>query len=262
MWDEHLDTIPATESDEFIKSSVENLVPNPSESEGENGCDMLAYFTTFSNILFDAEYEFDPVNNQSLHNEDFLEEIFSNPLFEEEINSMRIDQHNFNAESDLIESLPNHDSSIIPSSLKIDSLLDVFVGELTLLKSIPLGIDEADYHPENEIRLSHRLLYDNSSPRPSEEFVSENSNADVESFSPFPIPNEDSNSFMEEIDLTFTPDDPMPSSIEEDNDDSRDILIREELLDNYSLTLLENKSFHFDIPLSSRPPAKPTNGNT
>nr|GFB47559.1 hypothetical protein [Tanacetum cinerariifolium] len=36
MGDEHLDTIPTTESDEFIKSCVENLVPNPSESEGEN----------------------------------------------------------------------------------------------------------------------------------------------------------------------------------------------------------------------------------
>nr|GEZ28588.1 ribonuclease H-like domain-containing protein [Tanacetum cinerariifolium] len=29
MGDEHLDTIPATESDEFIKSSVENLIPIP-----------------------------------------------------------------------------------------------------------------------------------------------------------------------------------------------------------------------------------------
>nr|GFD38644.1 hypothetical protein [Tanacetum cinerariifolium] len=37
MGDEHLDTILATESDEFIKSCVKNLVPNPSESEGENG---------------------------------------------------------------------------------------------------------------------------------------------------------------------------------------------------------------------------------
>nr|GFC49144.1 hypothetical protein [Tanacetum cinerariifolium] len=35
MGDEHLDTVSATESDEFIKSSVENLVPNPSESEDE-----------------------------------------------------------------------------------------------------------------------------------------------------------------------------------------------------------------------------------
>ncbi|GJV46984.1 hypothetical protein Tco_1437196 [Tanacetum coccineum] len=34
MEDEHLDTIPATESDEFIKSSVEILVPIPSESKG------------------------------------------------------------------------------------------------------------------------------------------------------------------------------------------------------------------------------------
>nr|GEV26491.1 pre-mRNA-splicing factor ATP-dependent RNA helicase DEAH1-like isoform X1 [Tanacetum cinerariifolium] len=49
----------------------------------------------------------------------------------------------------------------------------------------------------------------------------------------------------------------MPPSIEEDDDDSRDILIREELLDNYSLPLPENESFHFDIPSSSRPPAKP-----
>ncbi|GKF31161.1 hypothetical protein Tco_0100959, partial [Tanacetum coccineum] len=31
MWDEQLSTIPETESDELIKSSVENLVPIPSE---------------------------------------------------------------------------------------------------------------------------------------------------------------------------------------------------------------------------------------
>nr|GFB40143.1 hypothetical protein [Tanacetum cinerariifolium] len=147
----HLDTVPATESDELIKSSVENLIPNPSESEGENSCDMLACFTTFSNILFDAEYEFDSADDQSLHNEDFLEKIISNPLFEEEINSMRIAQQHFNAESDLIGSLLNRDSSIISSSSKIDSLLDEFAGELPLLKSIPPGIDETDYHPENEI---------------------------------------------------------------------------------------------------------------
>ncbi|GKF73313.1 hypothetical protein Tco_0219645 [Tanacetum coccineum] len=36
MEDEHLDTIPATEPDEVIKSSVEDLVPIPSESEGED----------------------------------------------------------------------------------------------------------------------------------------------------------------------------------------------------------------------------------
>nr|GFB08680.1 hypothetical protein [Tanacetum cinerariifolium] len=42
MGDEHLDTILETESDEFIKSSVENLVLIPSESEGipDNMCDV------------------------------------------------------------------------------------------------------------------------------------------------------------------------------------------------------------------------------
>nr|GEX91354.1 hypothetical protein [Tanacetum cinerariifolium] len=42
MGDEHLDTIPATKSDEVIKSSVEDLIPIPSESEGipEHICDV------------------------------------------------------------------------------------------------------------------------------------------------------------------------------------------------------------------------------
>nr|GEY04626.1 hypothetical protein [Tanacetum cinerariifolium] len=42
MGEEHLDTIPATKSDEFIKPSVENLVSIPSESEGipNNMCDV------------------------------------------------------------------------------------------------------------------------------------------------------------------------------------------------------------------------------
>nr|GEU68309.1 hypothetical protein [Tanacetum cinerariifolium] len=65
---------------------------------------------------------------------------------------------------DSLKSLLDHDSSIIPSSSKIDSLLDEFTDELTLLKSIPSGIDKTDFHPENEIRLTKRLLYDNSSP--------------------------------------------------------------------------------------------------
>nr|GFC61627.1 hypothetical protein [Tanacetum cinerariifolium] len=121
MGDEHLDTIPATESDKFIKSCVENLVPNPSESEGENGCDVPAGFTTFSNVLFDDNYDSDSSDDQSLAVEDVREKIYSNPLFDEEIIPMEIDQHFFNVESDLIESKPNHDSSITISS-KIDSL--------------------------------------------------------------------------------------------------------------------------------------------
>nr|GEY74666.1 hypothetical protein [Tanacetum cinerariifolium] len=223
MGEEHLNTIPATESDEFIKSCVENLVPNPN----------------------------------------VLEKIFSNPLFEEEIIPMKIDPHYHNTEPDLIESMLNRDSSIIPFSSKIDSLLDEFAGKLTLLKSIPPGIDETDCYPENDILLIERLLYDNSSPRLPEELVSDNSDGDIESFSPSPIPVKDSDSRMEEIDLSSNPDDPMLPGIKEDDDDSeRDILIHEELLDNYSLSLPEDKSYQFDIPSPSCPPAKPPDGNT
>nr|GEZ02062.1 hypothetical protein [Tanacetum cinerariifolium] len=229
MGDEHLDAISKTESDKFIKSSVENLVPNPSESE-------------------DLSDNFSSSDNESFSNED----IYSNPLFDEEILSIKKDPHHFNVESDLIESLLNHDSSIISSSLKIDSLLDEFAGELILLKSILPRIDETDCDPEEEIRLIEKLLYDNSSPRPPEEFISKNSDAAIESFSPFPISVKDSDSLIEEIDLTLTLDASMPPGIEEDDYDSEnDILILEELLSNDSLSLPESESFDFDIPSSS-----------
>nr|GFA57233.1 hypothetical protein [Tanacetum cinerariifolium] len=226
MGDEHLDTISATESDEFIKSCVENLVLNPSESEGESECDVPAGFTTFSNVLFDADYDFDSSDDQSLSDKDFPKKIYSNPLFDEEINPMKIDQHSFNAKYDLIESMPNHDSSIIISS-KIDSLFDEFAGELTLRKSIPPGINKTGCHPEKETRFAKRLF----------------------------------DSHMEEIDLPFILDGPMPPGIEDDDYDSgRDVSILEELLDNYSLSLPANESYHFDIPSPYRPPAKPPDG--
>nr|GFB60950.1 hypothetical protein [Tanacetum cinerariifolium] len=92
MGDEHPDTVPVTKSDEFIKSSVENLVLIPSEPVGESECDVPTReeFTTFSNVLFDAEYESDSSDDQSFY---VPEKIFSNPLFEEEITPTKIDQH-------------------------------------------------------------------------------------------------------------------------------------------------------------------------
>ncbi|GJZ30493.1 hypothetical protein Tco_0575540 [Tanacetum coccineum] len=48
MGDEHLDTVPVIESDKVIKSSVEDLVPIPSESEGipDKMCDVPLYENT------------------------------------------------------------------------------------------------------------------------------------------------------------------------------------------------------------------------
>ncbi|GJT59495.1 hypothetical protein Tco_1003028 [Tanacetum coccineum] len=247
MEDEHLDTIPETESDEFIKSSVENLFPTPSEPEDfsdiESECDVLVCdnLTNFSNPLFDANDD-----DASSDEEEF--KISSNPLFDldevspiddevlESITSIPSGIDSFDAESDLIESLLNRDTSF-DSSSKIDSLLDEFAGELTLPHSIPPGIDDVNLDSEGDILFLESLLYDNSSPRPPEEFNSENS---IESFSPSPIPVEDSDSLMEEIDIFLDGDKSIPPGIESDDFDSED--------DNNSTFLPEFESFHVDYP--------------
>nr|GEX22638.1 hypothetical protein [Tanacetum cinerariifolium] len=68
----------------------------------------------------------------------------------------------------------------------------------------------------------------------------------------------DSDSLRDGIDLSLTPDDSMPPGIEDDDCDSeRDMLIFEEFLSNDFLSLPNNESFHFDIPSSPLPLAKP-----
>ncbi|GJR63425.1 hypothetical protein Tco_1505587 [Tanacetum coccineum] len=125
----------------------------------------------------------------------------------------------------------------INDSQKIDSLLDEFAGELTLPHSIPPGIDDVNLDPEGDILFLESLLYDNSSPRPPEEFNSENP---TESFSPSPIPVKDSDSLMEEIDIFLDGDDSIPPGIESDDFDSEDD-------DNYT-SRPEFESFHVDYP--------------
>nr|GEU37320.1 hypothetical protein [Tanacetum cinerariifolium] len=164
----------------------------------------------------------------------------------------------------LIESLLNQDTLIV-SSPKFDSLLEEFSSELAHINLISPKIDEVDFDPEEEIHLIEKLLYDNSSPRPPEEFISKNSDAVIESFSPSPMLIEGSDSLMEEIDNFLAPDDSILSGIKnEDYDSEGDVLFLEELLNDDSISLHENESFHFNHyydPSSPRPPAKPTNDN-
>ncbi|GJW40626.1 hypothetical protein Tco_0066471 [Tanacetum coccineum] len=174
--------------------------------------------------------------------------ISSNPLFDldevspiddevlESITSIPPGIDSFDAESDLIESLLNRDTSINDSQ-KIDSLLDEFAGELTLPHSIPPGIDDINLDPEGDILFLESLLYDNSSPRLSEEFNYENP---TESFSPSPIPVKDSDSLIEEIDIFLDGDDSIPPGIESDDFDSED--------DDNSTSRPEFELFHVDYP--------------
>nr|GEX67213.1 hypothetical protein [Tanacetum cinerariifolium] len=112
------------------------------------------------------------------------------------------------------------------------------------------------YSPEPSQYQKIPIYYDDDDDE--EKFNSKNFDAVIESFSPSAILVEDSDSLMKEIDLFFTSDDLMPPGIENDDYDSEwDILILEEFLRNDSLLLYENESFHFDIPSSPHPLAKP-----
>ncbi|GKD08549.1 hypothetical protein Tco_1188234 [Tanacetum coccineum] len=101
MGDENHSTIPKKKSDEVIKSSVEDLVPIPSESkdtsDNDSECDLPfcddsspldilgGNSVTFSNPLSDSNNDFTSSNDESLPEEDVQEKnfkIYSNPLFE------------------------------------------------------------------------------------------------------------------------------------------------------------------------------------
>ncbi|GJU95380.1 retrotransposon protein, putative, ty1-copia subclass [Tanacetum coccineum] len=251
--DEHLDTIPETDSDEEIESSVEKLNLTPSESKDLSDYEDVPVenFKIYSNPLLEFDEEIFSSEINSLYNK-VLEDLDSIPPGNE--------NDHFNAESNLIESFLNKDTVI--TSPKIDFLLKEFAGELALINLIPLGIAEPNFDPKEAIRIIKKLLYDNSSPRPPEELNSEISDAIIKYFFfPSPIPVEDNDSLMEEIVICLAPDDLIPPGIKNNDYDSEgDILFLEELLSNDSLSLPENESFHFDryyVPSSPRPPEKP-----
>nr|GEV88177.1 retrotransposon protein, putative, Ty1-copia subclass [Tanacetum cinerariifolium] len=239
MGDEHLSTIPKTESVELIKFSVENLVPIPSEyevtSDNESECDVHVkdesslIFITFSNTLFDCNDDFTSSDDESLSNEDVPMEnfkIYSNPLFDdEEIISNKIDPHYFNAESNLIGSLPNRDT-LFDSSPKFD-YLEEFSGEL--MSTNIINEERIKREHEEYISLMEKLLAINSFPRPLENF---HANTIIDTLPIFPILVED----------------------------KEDIHFLEELLSNDSILLPKNESSdfdHHDDPSFPRPPLKP-----
>ncbi|GJS40512.1 hypothetical protein Tco_0565555 [Tanacetum coccineum] len=89
MGDEHLDTIPETESDEVIKSSVKDLVPIPSESEGisDSMCDVpfcenshpLDALKDHSEIFYDPNDDYASSDDDPLYSED-IDYVDASPL--------------------------------------------------------------------------------------------------------------------------------------------------------------------------------------
>ncbi|GKA90820.1 hypothetical protein Tco_0812690 [Tanacetum coccineum] len=175
MEDRHLDTIPEPESDELIKSSVEDLVHTPSESDGisESKCDLLV------------------CDDSSSKKDEVLDDIISIPLGN--------GNDHFNAESSLIESVLNRDNVI--SSPKIDFLLEEFAGELALIAPIPPGIVEADFDPKGDIRFIENLMYDNSFPRPPET-LKDDSETVIDSNNDYSLSDDDSYEDIDYVDAS------------------------------------------------------------
>nr|GEW73439.1 hypothetical protein [Tanacetum cinerariifolium] len=215
MGDEHFSTIPKMESDELIKSSVENLVPIPSEyevtSDNESECNVPVndesslIFTTFSNPLFDCNDDFTSSDDEYLFDsspkfdylEEFSGELMPISIINEErikreheeyislmeklltINSFPRPLENFQANT-IIKTLP---TSPIPVE-DIDSLreeIGIFTGMNDLMTP---GIKSDDYDSEGDIHFLEELLSNDSIPLPE----NDSSNFDHHDDPSFPRP--------------------------------------------------------------------------
>ncbi|GKC86655.1 hypothetical protein Tco_1147304 [Tanacetum coccineum] len=188
MGDAHLSTITEKKSNEFIKSSVEDLVPIPSDSEdtsdSDSECDFpfCENFMTFSNPLFNDNDDFTSSDDESLLEEDVPKEnfkIYSNPLFKFD------DEYIYSDVNPLFNEILEDIESEYSYVFKLDEP-DLLVTHLSKLNeddcfdpggnfileeieacltsdSISLGIDDDDFDPEGDILLLEKLLNDDPS---------------------------------------------------------------------------------------------------
>ncbi|GKD56492.1 hypothetical protein Tco_1289879 [Tanacetum coccineum] len=167
MGDEHLSTIPKKESDEFIKSSVEDLVPIQSESEDASESDSnydLPTCDDFSPIYDDFTYS----DDESLSDENVLEDNVLDNIESKDSYVSNLDEpallviplSDFNkdeffdpgGEVDEIEFLLHHDPST--PTISVASILEGFTNEPPLEENDDLFDLESK---ENEWK---KILYD------------------------------------------------------------------------------------------------------
>ncbi|GJT18816.1 hypothetical protein Tco_0877522 [Tanacetum coccineum] len=168
MGDEHLDTIPATKSDEVIKSSVKNLVPIPSEFEGmsddtsdvpncDNNCVVESLVNRDTSIVHSSkidpifeefadelahialippgivEADFDP-NDGTSSDDDYFEDIEYVSL--EEVNDVEQEEKEF----DLEDILQIQDVILREKLLKVSRL----ISNIKSLKDNPIPVKDSD----------------------------------------------------------------------------------------------------------------------
>jgi hypothetical protein len=143
MGDGHLDTIPATKSDEFNKSSVENLVRIPSESEEISNNDS----EFVENNRFD-----DHTDTNDIPFDDNRDEIFSDSDEDDSISCGDIDDND------------EDDNDLVPRVSKIFNMtftnpLFEFESDFNLISNNPIfdiPSDESEMEPE--VQDSHHMI--------------------------------------------------------------------------------------------------------
>nr|GEX17718.1 retrovirus-related Pol polyprotein from transposon TNT 1-94 [Tanacetum cinerariifolium] len=237
---------PTEEPSVVIPKSKVNL-PFPSRLQKEKlreKDDILA--VKFMEIFRDLHFELsftdafstEPVNNNS---SDFT--IMSNPLFDnDKINSYEINSH---VESNSDESTSNHDA-------KKSDYLDEFYGPfipIHILEEERIRREHADY-----INRMEMLFTINPHPHPSM-----NDNTNIESFSSFPIPNQESKPRQEEIDVVYVTNDVLPPSDDDSDEEFDAVDLRvDNFIQNYKHEYSESEDFDFNNPLLPLPPSKPS----
>nr|GEU36340.1 reverse transcriptase domain-containing protein [Tanacetum cinerariifolium] len=172
-----------------------------------------------------------PINDNSL---DFT--IISNPLFDND--KINYDEINSQVESN--------------SDTEKSDYLDEFYGRF-----IPIHILEEERNRREHVDYINRmemLFTINSRPHNST-----NDNKNTESFSSFPIPNQESEPRQEEIDVVSFTNDVLPPS-DDDSDEEVDVvgdLRVDNFIQNSKHEYLESEDFDFDNPLLPLPPPKP-----
>jgi hypothetical protein len=238
MGDEPLDTIPATESDEFNESSVENLVPIQSKSgEISNGnCEFIEdkpsdpfkpelkdSLPDFEKYVFDTAEECEP---SPIENTIDPDEIFSDSDDDDSISCGEIEYNDDDDDAEIQdEVLREKLSKVYLLISKIEALNDPPI-------SSPIPVMDSDFLPELEIF----RFEETSSGNPT--IHADISLPDYECFhfdiDSLPISdNPLRDPLLEDVDLFLAAEDSIPPGIENDENDILSDL------------------------LSSRPPAKP-----
>ncbi|GKA34521.1 hypothetical protein Tco_0720950 [Tanacetum coccineum] len=253
MGDEHLSTIPETKSDKLIKSSVEDLVPIPSESEGifDNTCYVpscdkkhfdaesglresllnrdtpIFYSPKIDSLLEEFAGELAPIPS-GIHKADFdpEEDIrLDNQLFYDDTSS---DGDSFE-DIDYVEASPP-DSKLV--SLEEVKDFDTEDGEIDtdIILTIKDDILREKLRNINLLIAKIESLNDNLTP----DFV-------LKSHSSFPIPVKDSDFFLEKSEtfLSLPKLETFRFDIEEKNSGSTTV--------HADISLSEYDSFHFEI---------------